>query len=123
MNKIFILVFALFSIAFCDDWKSYKDAMSIQAKNNKPIMVEITSSHCGYCHRMDKIVFEDEDMRKWLEERFILVKLDSRDDNIPSMLDYEVTPTFFFIKGNKVIKKIPGSWGIDDFKSLTKDIK
>lgn len=123
MSKILILIFALLSMAFCDDWKSYKDAINIQNKNNKPIMVEIISSHCGYCQRMNKIVFEDKDMRKWLEERFILVKLDSRDDNIPNMLDYDVTPTFFFIKENKVIKKIPGSWNIEDFKSLTKDIK
>lgn len=123
MSKIAILIFALFSIAFCDDWKSYKDAISIQNKNNKPIMIEITSSHCGYCHKMDKAVFDNKDMRKWLEEKFILVKLDSRDDAIPNMLDYDVTPTFFFIKGNKIIKKIAGSWNIEDFKSLTKDIK
>jgi len=123
MNKNIVALFVLTSAIFASDWTSYKDAMELQKKNAKPIMVEITSSHCGYCQKMDRAVFENKDMRKWLEDRFILVKLDSRNDNVPSMLDYDVTPTFFFIKSGKVIKKIPSSWNIEDFKSLTKDIK
>ena len=45
-------------------------------------------------------------------------------DDIPLNLNPKMTPTFYFIsKEEKILKVIPGSWNIEDFKDLTRKIK
>ncbi len=104
-------------------WHTFDEAKLIQKKNQKPMMVYITASHCPYCKRMDKNVFQDNDMSKWLESKFIAVKVDMDFDDIPMNLKPTITPTFYFVNKEKVIKTIPGSWSKEDFKDLTRKIK
>lgn len=37
-------------------------------------MIDIVRTGCQYCKKMDKEVFKDPAMIKWLEDRFISVK-------------------------------------------------
>jgi thioredoxin-related protein len=63
-------------------------------------------------------------MSAWLEERFIPVKINLDFDALPLGLHVYFTPTFFFVdKDEKVVKKIPGAWSIQDFQDLTKKYK
>lgn len=107
-------------------WHTFDEAKLIQNKNSNPniIMIYVTASHCPYCKRMDKNVFQDKNMSKWLESKFIAVKIDMDFDDIPMNLKPTMTPTFYFVeKAEKVIKTIPGSWNQEDFKDLTRKIK
>jgi thioredoxin-related protein len=72
---------------------------------------------------MEKEVFNDPKMSLWLQQRFIPVKIDIEKEQLPFGKKVSFTPTFFFIKDDKILKVIPGSWNIEDFKDLTKDIK
>jgi len=124
MSKVTVFL-ALFSLSLSAlDWHSYEEAIKLQEKNSKIIMVDVVREHCQYCKKMDKNVFSDKEMSKWLQERFIAVKIDLDVDNMPIDVDVKMTPTFYFLnKNKKIVKVIPGSWNIKDFKDLTKKIR
>ncbi|MBD3797935.1 MAG: DUF255 domain-containing protein [Campylobacterales bacterium] len=106
------------------DWMNYEDALKEQKKHYKPIMIDVMRTECHYCSDMEKNVFADREMAEWIKERFIPVKINLDHDTMPIDQKVSFTPTFFFLDGHgKIIKKIPGSWNIQDFKDLTKGIK
>ena len=125
MNKVIVILMLFTTLSLSAlEWHSYDEAVKLQKTNSKIIMIDVVRSHCQYCIRMDENVFQDTEMSKWLEERFIPVKINLDMDEMPLNLEVKMTPTFYFIgKSEKVIKMIPGSWNIEDFKDLTKKIK
>lgn len=123
MSKVFIsLVFfsiSLWGVVF----HSYEDALKLQKQNKKIIMIDAVSTNCHYCEDMNNNVLQDPKMSQWLEKRFITVKMNIHKETLPLGLKVNFTPTFFFIDSEqKLVKKIPGSWKIEDFKDLTKNI-
>lgn len=124
MNKVFIfLLFGFFNLSALD-WSSYEDAIKLQKQNSKIIMIDVVRTHCQYCIKMEKEVFKDKEMSKWVQERFIAVKVNLDLHKMPLNLKIQMTPTFYFLdKNQNILKKIPGSWNIQDFKELTQNIK
>ncbi|WP_373003906.1 thioredoxin family protein [Sulfurimonas sp.] len=124
MNKyILILAFSISSL-FAVEFYSYEEALKMQKKNKKIIMIDVVRTGCHYCEDMDRDVFKDKEMSKWLDERFIAVKINLDNEKLPLGFKVNFTPTFFFLDENKkLLKTIPGSWNIQDFKDLTKGIK
>ena len=124
MNKIFFSLILSLSTLFALEFHSYKEALVLQKDEGKPIMLDIMRTNCHYCENMQKNVFDNKEMSKWLEERFIPVQINLDFDEMPIDAEVYFTPTFYFLDiKQKVIKKVPGSWNIQDFKDLTKGIK
>ena len=87
-------------------------------------MIEVVRSGCHYCEDMQEDVFEDEEMSKWLNERFIPVQINLDNEKLPLDVKVVFTPTFYFVNAKKeIVKKVPGAWNITDFKDLTRKIK
>lgn len=106
------------------EWKSYEEGLQLQTQVHKPIMIDVVRTNCHYCKDMERDVFEDKEMSAWIEERFIPVKINLDLNKLPLGLSVTFTPTFYFInEKHQVIKKVPGSWNIEDFKSLTQRIQ
>lgn len=124
MNKL-VMIFVLSSISLLGvEFHSYEDALKLQQKSKKIIMIDVVRTDCHYCEDMQKEVLEDPTMSKYLDERFISVKMDLDKQDLPLGIKVDFTPTFFFVDANKnIVKKIPGSWNIADFTDLTKNIK
>ncbi len=124
MRKILLsIVFGCVSL-FGVEWVSYERALELQKQSFKPIMVEVVRSDCRYCIAMQRDVFEDKEMSKWIAERFIAVKINLDKEKLPLDVKVTMTPSFYFLGKERVIlKSIPGSWSISDFKDLTKNIK
>ena len=124
MNKIVLILVSGFVSLFALEFLSYEEARELQKESGKIIMIDVVRSDCHYCTDMQKNVFENKEMSVWLEERFIPVKINLDFDALPLGLHVYFTPTFFFVdKDEKVVKKIPGAWSIQDFQDLTKNIK
>lgn len=52
-------------------------AVSISQKEKKPIMLFFTGSDwCGWCHKLQKEVFYQEEFVKWAKETVVLVEVD-----------------------------------------------
>lgn len=124
MNKLILVLLLTLSCASAVEFHSYEDALKLQEKSSKIIMIDVVRSGCHYCEDMDKEVLQNAAMAKWLQERFIVVKMNLDKEKLPLGIKVDFTPTFYFVNAEeKIIKKIPGSWNIEDFKDLTKGIK
>jgi thioredoxin-related protein len=124
IKKVFFLLLILSVSLYSIEWVSYDKAKVLQKKNHKPIMLDVMRNTCHYCKKMDKEVFDNKEMAQWLQERFILVQINLDEDLMPIDEEVTFTPTFYFLDENgKILKKIPGSWNIQDFKDLTRKIK
>lgn len=124
MNKIIILMLLSIVSLWGLEFHSYEEALKIQKKTKKIIMIDVMRTDCHYCIKMKKEVFDDPEMSTWLQKRFIPVELNLDFDDLPLGIHVYFTPTFFFVDENqKIVKKIPGSWDIQDFKDLTINIK
>ncbi len=124
MNKIILAIYLASLSLFALEFKSYDTALIEQQKTKKLIMIKVVRTGCRYCENMDKEVFADKEMAKWLKERFIPVQINLDEEELPLGLKVSFTPTFYFVdKNKKIVKKIPGAWNIEDFKSLTETIK
>jgi thioredoxin-related protein len=124
MNKIASLLIFGVATLWGVEFHSYEDALKLQEKSKKVIMVDIMRTHCRYCEDMDKKVLRDPEFSKWLDARFISAKINLDDEKIPKGMRVDFTPTFYFVnhKG-EILKRVPGSWTIQDFRDLTEKIK
>ena len=123
MNKIIFLLSSCFISLWSMEFFSYEKGLQLQKQNKKIIMLDAMRTDCHYCIDMERNVFDDPEMAKWIQKRFIPVKVNLDIDKLPLGLEVYFTPTFFFIDSNqKILKKVPGSWNIQDFKDLTKNI-
>ena len=124
MSRYILVLLLCLSSLSAVEFHSYKDALNLQKKSNKIIMIDVVRTGCGYCEDMDREVFQDRDMSKWLDERFISVKINLDKEKLPLAIKVNFTPTFYFVNvDNEIVKTIPGSWNIQDFQDLTKGIK
>jgi len=106
------------------EWLSFEKGIELQKDTKKIMMIDVVRTDCHFCTDMEKKVFDDPQMAQWIKERFVPVKVNLDKEKIPFGIKTNFTPSFFFVNSNgDIVKKIPGSWNIEDFKSLTKGIK
>ena len=124
MTKISVLLLLAAISLDATEWKSYEAGVAEQKSSHKPIMIDVVRTNCHYCINMEKTVFEDKEMSAWIEKRFIPVKINIDNEKLPLGLNVSFTPTFYFVdEKHNILKKIPGSWNIEDFKDLARNIK
>lgn len=59
------------------DWYPWsEEAFEKAVKEDKPIFISIGYSTCHWCHVMEKESFEDEEVAKLLNEKFVSIKVD-----------------------------------------------
>ncbi len=58
------------------EWLKYDVALEKAKKENKPVMVFFTTSWCGYCKKMKKSTFTDDNVYSVMTESFILAVVD-----------------------------------------------
>ncbi len=82
MNKISILfLLAIFSVANISaqeiNWVTMNDAIKMQKKNPKKIMMDVYTTWCGPCKMLDKNTFQNPDVAAYVNEHFYAVKFDA----------------------------------------------
>ncbi len=58
-------------------WYTWEEAAALQQKQPKKIFVDVYTSWCGWCKRMDKVTFSDTAVVQYLNKYFYPVKLDA----------------------------------------------
>ncbi len=61
-------------------WLSYEEAVKANKKKKKKYLVDVYTSWCGWCKVMDKQTFSDPTIAKYINEKFIPVKLNAERD-------------------------------------------
>ena len=112
MNKLLILLLALFSLARAQDVNL--DSLVTQAQEeNKHILVYFHQPYCGYCRRMKNNTLNDSAVKEKIKKDFIYVDIDIREDGTVVLndfkgskrefaryLDYDAYPSTVFIDKN-----------------------
>ena len=106
--------------------KNRFERLLLQAKKvHKPLLVEITSSHCWYCKNMKKRVLEDKEVAAFLKRHFLFYELNIDNETIPTLLQKRykhLTPSFFIVDEDGHIRMdIAGSWSKRDFLEFLKE--
>ena len=123
MNKIVLIMLSVISV-WGLEFHSYDEAIKLQKKTGKVIMIDVMRTGCHYCQKMNKTVLQEKEMTRFLEKYFISVRLNLDHDKLLEGMHIDFTPTFYFIdKTGKIIKRLPGSWTSEDFKFILKKIK
>ncbi|MEA3315216.1 MAG: DUF255 domain-containing protein [Campylobacterota bacterium] len=105
---------------------SFENRLISQAnKDNKLIMIEVTSKYCYYCKKMDIDVFKDKEVSLLLNKYYVFDKIFIDREKLPFNLDKDfsgMTPTFFILtKDGEALKQIRGSWSKSDFIDILKN--
>ena len=58
-------------------WYSWEEAVAASKKDGKKVMVDVYTDWCGWCKRMDKTTFSNDEVSAYLAKNFYAVKLDA----------------------------------------------
>jgi len=122
MKKIIATILTA-STLFCSDiiWsKSYDEAITKAKKENKILMVLLTTKACPWCQKFKLETLKDQNITKKVNSKFIAVNLDRDRDKYPKgELSSKLVPTTYFINP-KTLDNIPavGYWSIEDFNQF-----
>lgn len=58
-------------------WLSFEEALVLQAKAPKKILIDVYTDWCGWCKKMDKNTYTDPNIIQYLNKHFYIVKLDA----------------------------------------------
>lgn len=114
------------------NWMSLdKGILALEADSSgKHVFIDVTASWCGWCKKMERDTFSDPDIIKFLNDKFISVKLWGDSDNILEIQGYKISernlakgefkvsgyPGFYFITPDK--KKLPIQGGYKTKEAL-----
>jgi thiol:disulfide interchange protein len=109
-----------------------KTAMARAAKEHKPIMMDVYTDWCGWCHKLDKDVYSRADVTKAVHGGFIALKINPEKDAASKAFvgkyGVEGFPTILFIdaKGKEVYRSVgyrPGPEFLKELKTATAKAK
>ena len=63
------------------NWMTITDVESAMKKEKRKVMVDLYTSWCGWCKRMDKATFQNPEIADYLNEKFYAVKFNAEDQN------------------------------------------
>jgi len=61
------------------NWMSIADLQTAMKKDERKVMVDLYTSWCGWCKRMDKATFQNPEIAKYLNDNFYAVKFNAED--------------------------------------------
>ena len=68
------------------NWMSLEQAMELQKKNPKKIMMDVYTNWCGPCKMLDKNTFQNKDVVEYVNKNYYAVKFNAEGD---STVDYD----------------------------------
>jgi thioredoxin-related protein len=81
MKKIFLGVFVLLMAINVSgqeiNWMTFEEAIALQKKTPKKIMVDMYTVWCGPCKMLDRDTFKNEDVAKYVNEHYYAVKFNA----------------------------------------------
>jgi len=125
---------------------NFDEGLKLAKEQNRKIIVDVYTDWCGWCKRMDKDTYGNAEVKKIIEENFILVRLDAEggnkhtyngkeysDPELAALFEVTGYPTTVFLSPEgKIIefdydkykmKNLPGYLPSADFKKVLEYFK
>jgi thioredoxin-related protein len=104
------------------NWEySYEDALKEAKKQNKYVMVLITSKRCKWCKKLKYRTLSNAKVINTLNDKFISVEITRNVDDYPKReLRARAVPTTYFLtpNGKKIMKRpVIGYWNVTNYLS------
>lgn len=117
-------------------WTNFADGVKQAATANKKLLIDVYTDWCGWCKKMDSDTYADKDVKNYLTEKYILVKLNAESDTKEMLEKGEATdaqiatafnvsgyPTTIFLESNgQPITAAPGFMKPAEFLQVLKYI-
>ena len=73
-----ILFIATISVANAQEvkWLSFEEALALNKKNPKPILLDMYTDWCGWCKKMDKTTYKNKVIVDYINQNFYAIKMD-----------------------------------------------
>jgi thioredoxin-related protein len=68
-------------------WVPFNDGIAAAAKEKKPVVIDFYTSWCHWCKVMDKETFSVPEVKKFLAENFVTIRIDA--ESTRDTLDYK----------------------------------
>jgi len=129
MKKIFALIFllnALMSAQVQFSKVTFNEAEALAKSENKKILIDFYTDWCVPCKELDKYIFEDSTIGKYINTNYISLQLNAESDygrNVGKKLDLqEAYPTVIFITSDgKEIDRIVGLISSNEYFQKIRD--
>ena len=63
------------------NWLSWEEAVELNANQPKKLFIDVYTDWCGYCKKMDRTTFMDQEIIEYLNSHFYAIKLDAEMKN------------------------------------------
>ncbi len=84
------------------NWVSMNEALVLQKKNPKKIMVDVYTNWCGPCKMLDKQTFQNKDVAEFVNKNFYAVKFNGEGNDVFTYKENEFSnPNYDASKANK----------------------
>ncbi|TXE09230.1 DUF255 domain-containing protein [Gelidibacter salicanalis] len=71
---VLVMLMSFNSIAQQIKWVTFEEALALQKKNPKKIMMDVYTNWCGPCKMLDKNTFQNPDVAKYVNANYYAVK-------------------------------------------------
>lgn len=126
--------------------QSFDEALKLAKSQNKMVIVDVYTDWCGWCKKMDKESYSNSDVKKIIDDNFILVRLDAEGSGTNKYQGKQYTnaelagyfqvsgfPTTVFLSPEGSIaefsydkikmKSLPGYYPLEEFKKVLEYFK
>lgn len=127
MRKLTVIFLLLGSFIFANELKWEKDiptAFSKALKEDKTVMIFVSSGDCRWCIKMKKRTLLDNSVFKKLENYILVKTLKDSKEAQKYLPEVEYVPTIFFYSPKKELyERVTGYFGVFDFLSWINDVE
>lgn len=126
MIKILLTSFICISSMFAtiNFEKDYKKALEQSKLENKKLFIMVSSKTCPECNYMKKHIFTQDEVSNYINENFIAMEFDIKDEKIPKQMQFWGIPRFYISNdGENVLKKKMGGMKKEQFLDFTSKVE
>lgn len=59
------------------EWMSFNEGMEKAGREKKPVIIDFYTAWCKWCKVMDRQTFSDPEVKKYLDENFVTIRIDA----------------------------------------------